>query len=204
MTCREAYGGQSAALPTAESRQHANLNGDRHCSELPASPRRSNTMVDANAPMPADHKKVDRCLSVLAWVSIASFVLLLLILLYGSYTVYRVAHVHVPNAYAMERTGGLIVEHLRANDNAWPKGWEDLRDDFGAANAASRTSFTFEELQQRIEIDWDADPVALAKVKPSSDKPPFRVVGIRDGKDVAWGATEPNRMIHEYLREQFP
>lgn len=81
---------------------------------------------------------------------------------YGAYCVHRVATVVVPNAYAADWVSEFVIEHLKSSDNQWPTNWNDLRDEYDAHAEPSQCPWSWEELQVRVKIDWDADPTILA------------------------------------------
>ena len=108
------------------------------------------------------------------------------------------------DAYAMEWTGGIMVDYLRSNDGRWPGGWEDLRDTFESEATRASPLFTFEELQERVWVDWDFDPDAYFGRhggKAGSDS--FEVVRLRSGRRTFWPGFEPNEMIYEQLARMF-
>lgn len=123
---------------------------------------------------------------------------------YVAYEFHHYWSVTVPKADAAEWAGGMIVRHLKRTNGQWPRSWEDLRDDYEAGVAQVGRTWMFEDLVNRIVVDWDADPLQLAKAKPNDQEPPFHVVRARDGKDANWGGFEPNEMIFDYLRKHPP
>lgn len=114
---------------------------------------------------------------------------------------HRVTSSTVPNSYAVWWVADLVILHMEANEGAWPTGWDDLQDDYVTATETSGEPWTFESLQERVQVDWDADPDVLARATPSDDEPPFRVIWLRDGGGEHWAGQEPNQMILEYLQE---
>ncbi|MEX1098314.1 MAG: hypothetical protein WED34_19875 [Planctomycetales bacterium] len=99
-------------------------------------------------------------------------------------------------AYAVWHTAEAIIAYMEQHDDMWPTNWEDLR-------PYARTGpNTFEELQERVGIDWNANPEELAKATPLAGKPPFRVIWLKDGTGIHYEGMEPNQMILEYLQQR--
>jgi hypothetical protein len=124
---------------------------------------------------------------------------LVALLLGGGYWLFRLKE-SIHNSYAVWWVADMVVEHLQANSGKWPEGWEDLRDDYQTCVKRSGQPWTFEELSQRVIIDWHADPQQLLLASQGLDRPAFRVISLRDGTTSHWGTLEPNRIILEYLR----
>lgn len=125
---------------------------------------------------------------------------------------YQVAEVP-RDAYAVWWTADLVIEHMEKNHGDWPRSWDDLRSTGeqaykgtvstnrdGTVIAEFRPRDTINELQQRVEIDWKADPKELAKADFKEKGPPFRVIWLRSGKSRHYSGKEPNQMILEYLK----
>ncbi|HAU37543.1 MAG TPA: hypothetical protein DCX07_07465 [Phycisphaerales bacterium] len=140
--------------------------------------------------------------------TIATLILTLLlaaVLCAGTFFVIAIRHclkITVPNAYAVWWVADMVIEHMEANDGAWPSGWNDLRDDYEWCTKKAGRSWTFEELRSRVEVDWSADPSRLLKTAPQFQDKPFRVIWLRDGSNAYWAAHEPNTMILEYLKDR--
>ena len=115
------------------------------------------------------------------------------------HSVVETATVVVPNAYALEWAAVFVIEHMEANENRWPTSWADLKDEYDRQVASGhRPAPTWEELQSRVQIDWDIDVNSLAKADPKND-PPFRAFWLSDGTNSHWEGFEPNRKVLEYL-----
>lgn len=69
----------------------------------------------------------------------------------------------------------------------WPRNWEDL----GIAPNGN--------LDQRVEVDWSADPKELLKMPRPDVGPPFRVIYLRNGRSTHFDGREPNQMILDFL-----
>ncbi len=102
----------------------------------------------------------------------------------------------VRDAYASDWTTEFVIAHLRANDNRWPTGWHDLKDEFDTLAAPQQYAWTFIELKDRVWLDWDADPQQIA----ISD--PLQIVfRLRSGRRASYGG-DPNERIRDYLSSQ--
>lgn len=106
---------------------------------------------------------------------------------------------HHLRGYAGLQTAAMIIEYLKANDDAWPDDWEDLRRVYPAAVKPNGNHYcSFELARGCMEIDFEADPVELAKARPQPGELPFRVVSPVDD-EARPGGWEPNQRIFEYL-----
>lgn len=105
----------------------------------------------------------------------------------------------LPDAYAMWNTGDLVVDYMGKHADRWPSGWEDLRPSFEACKKGDeymRGGLTFDEIRNRIEIDWKASPQnALLH------RTPFKSITARSANHTIWEGAEPNEMIIQYLRK---
>ncbi len=130
-----------------------------------------------------------------------------------AWAVYHTNYVMAPNAYAVWWTADLVIEHMETHAGAWPRNWEELQatsdqaykgttstNHDGTLIAEFRPRATIQELQKRVEIDWNADPLELAKTELQATGRPFRVIWLRNGKSTAYSGKEPNTMILEYLK----
>jgi hypothetical protein len=115
------------------------------------------------------------------------------------YAVYQSAMNAVHNSYAVWWVADVVIEHMETHDGAWPKGWSDLRESYASLTKKHHHPGTFEELESRVDVDWSASPEKLAQAVPTSDRPPFRVIWLRDGSHHYWTDREPNQMILDYL-----
>lgn len=95
----------------------------------------------------------------------------------------------------------MIVLHLQGNDDVWPRSWEDLRDDYETCVVRSGGPWSFEELQQRVRVDWNADAKRLASQANAAGPVRFRVIRLADGSDDHYQGYEPNAIVRDYLRD---
>lgn len=108
----------------------------------------------------------------------------------------------IRNAYAGWWVGDMVVEHLRANNDEWPKNWDDLTDDYQTcvANAGAQP-WGFDELRNRVKIDWNAVPTDLAQ-QQSDGEPEFNVIWLSNGTNASWADAEPNEIVLRYLNRK--
>jgi hypothetical protein len=120
-----------------------------------------------------------------------------------SYLGYRLSALNegIRNSYAEWWVADMVIEYLQANHDAWPRGWSDLRQPYENCVKRSGRPWTFEELQARVDVDWQADPKQLAAAAERQDTT-FRVIWPRDGTDSSWELHKPNQMIYDYFREK--
>lgn len=119
---------------------------------------------------------------------------------YGIYCLHRVVTVDVPNAYATDWSAGILIEYLKTNDNQWPSSWDDLREPYETLAAPQNYPWSFDELQQRIAIDWAADVSSLKSSQSKKGLPAIKVIWLKDGSDIYWEGLEPNQRILSYLQ----
>ena len=119
---------------------------------------------------------------------------------FGAYRLYQVVQIVLHDPYYVEHTAGYVIDYMKANDNRWPTSWDDLRQ----ANLQHVDDWQkFEVLKENVVIDWTARPEILVKAKfdDNDHQPAFRVIWLRNGSDIHWSSTEPNRSIWDYLQK---
>ena len=114
--------------------------------------------------------------------------------------IYRHIDNTIRNCYAQWWVADMVTLHLDANAQQWPRSWSDLRDDYDVCTKRSGTPWTFEELSQRVIVDWRIETGSLRSLTSTNDRPPFRVIWPSDGSSAHWESREPNAMIAEYLK----
>ena len=108
----------------------------------------------------------------------------------------------IRNGYSQWWVADMVVLHLDANNNEWPKNWDDLRDDFQTCVTNARGQpWEFQELRSRVEIDWDANPNDLIG-QQTGGAPTFRAIWLTDGTRSSWGGREPNQIVLDYLNSK--
>jgi hypothetical protein len=108
----------------------------------------------------------------------------------------------VRDCYAGEWVGGIVVDYMKTNNGVWPRNWEDLRETYEDHAKKMGRPWTFEELQNRVEVDWSADPIRLTEAENGRQKPPFPVISLRSGRTASWKGFEPNEMVHRFLTDR--
>ncbi|MFM7832814.1 MAG: hypothetical protein ACKPJD_13565, partial [Planctomycetaceae bacterium] len=59
------------------------------------------------------------------------------------------------DAYASDWTAIFIIEHLKATEDTWQSNWADLQDEFDRMGEPSHYAWSFAELQQRVNVQFD-------------------------------------------------
>jgi len=102
------------------------------------------------------------------------------------------------NAYATWWAADMVVAHLQKNRDQWPKSWSDLRDDYEECVQTSGEPWTFDEIRNRVYIDFSATTDQL-KRSANASGPEFDVIHAADGSNAHWQSREPNTIIFNYL-----
>ncbi|WP_442511261.1 hypothetical protein SH528x_002931 [Novipirellula sp. SH528] len=100
----------------------------------------------------------------------------------------------VQSTYAARLVTQMCVAHMKANGDAWPKDWEDIRDDFAPCLARSGQTWTFAELNDRVGVDWHFNPKDSQFGLESSS-----VVWIASNPTQEFYGTHPNEIVSQYL-----
>ena len=103
------------------------------------------------------------------------------------------------NSYTQWWAADMVTEHLKSNDNRWPRSWDELRDDYDTCVNRSGSPWTFDEIRQRVTIDFAATTASLTETALQENKPNFNVIRAADGTDYHWQGHEPNTIIFNYL-----
>lgn len=104
------------------------------------------------------------------------------------------------NAYATDWSAGMVIEYLKTHDNVWPRSWDDLRKPYETHAALQKYPWSFDELQQRIAVDWSADVGSLMAAASAEAPRAVRVVWLTDGSETHLQGAELNQRILDYLR----
>ncbi len=107
----------------------------------------------------------------------------------------------VRDAYASEWVAGHVIQYMESHDRSWPTGWEDLRPIHDQHVSNGNCPWSFEMLQDRVVVDWNANPQKLTDMPENDDAPPFNVISLKNGKTTYWSGMEPNGIIHDWLRD---
>jgi len=108
-------------------------------------------------------------------------------------------HEMAPNAYAVELVASMVTDYMDSHRGEWPRKWDDLRESYTRRSYGS--SLSFQDLQKRVEIDWNANPMRLATAD-ETQSPPFHVIWLSDGGSEHWSGSEPNSMVLKYLKRK--
>lgn len=93
------------------------------------------------------------------------------------------------STYAARLVAQMCVEHLKAN-NAWPTGWDELRDDYGPCVAQSGQAWSFDELKERVGVDWSINPNYL---------PPGPILWVANDPTFPFFGTTPDEIVTQYV-----
>lgn len=107
----------------------------------------------------------------------------------------------IRNAYAVWWVADMVIIHLESNENRWPTSWDELRDDYEICVSRSGQPWTFEELRNRVEIDFDIVTDKLMESARGKSVPNFPVIYPSDGTEAHWKHQEPNRKLLDYFNE---
>lgn len=123
------------------------------------------------------------------------------------YSVYRKVTVVIPHSYAAWTTGDLLVEYLETHNDQWPRGWADLRQARDSLVRKGRNLYwDFDKLPGVVKVDWNVEPMVLARSAEEDGESGIRVVTQLDGSrlEAKWGTdTEPNRKVAGYLAHRY-
>jgi hypothetical protein len=108
------------------------------------------------------------------------------------------------DAYAVWWVADMVIEYMETHNGEWPRGWDDLHEPYETCVRRSGRPWTFDQLRNRVDVDWAADPARLVVATDNGTGPPFQVVWLRSGRSTHWQSREPNRMILDYLHAQKP
>src|SRR6218665_3489503 len=83
------------------------------------------------------------------------------------------------DAYASDWTAIFLIEHLKSNNDSWPDSWDELREEFDRMAEPGHYAWTFSELQERVDLQFDVTAEAVR----DSD-PPLVVFRLTSGRHV--------------------
>lgn len=88
---------------------------------------------------------------------------------------------HSRDTMAARQTARMVIAHLEANEGQWPRSWDDLRPYHSRVGSASGVPVPFEELSDRVIVDFFAEPDKLVRQGNSIGGDAFRVIYLRSG-----------------------
>jgi hypothetical protein len=106
----------------------------------------------------------------------------------------------IRDAYAQEWVASMVIGYMETHENRWPRDWDDLQEPYERDVAKVGRPWSFQQLRDRVDVDFSADLSALAATTPKDGQPPFRVIRLRSGRKSHWESHEANSMILGYLR----
>lgn len=102
------------------------------------------------------------------------------------------------STYAARLVAQMCVRHLQSNQLAWPRNWEELRDEFDPCLARSGQTWTFEDLQERVAVDWNWD--AKARHDETPDSPADPIIWVASDPDFRFYGMTPSDIVLGYLQ----
>lgn len=105
----------------------------------------------------------------------------------------------IDDGYAQWGAAEMVIDYLETHDGAWPRSWDDLQPQFDADKG--RVGWTYDRFQDRIGINFDADPDLLRRESLESRSATFCVVWPK-----SWFAAnvgdDPNQRLCDYFRRK--
>lgn len=98
----------------------------------------------------------------------------------------------IRNAYCLDWASAAVVRYMDDHDGRYPRNWNDLREPFAKV---SDGSFSFEEVQSRVAIDFNVNP-------QGTYDPSFEFVQDISGSGGRWGSPDPNERIRRRIMQQ--
>ena len=92
----------------------------------------------------------------------------------------------------------LLIEFMEENEGKWPENWNSLKP-FYERDSKLRSG-SFDELKERIFVDFGADVQRMREESLANDHPALRVVFAKYTSGFH-PFSEPNSAIREYLRK---
>jgi hypothetical protein len=106
----------------------------------------------------------------------------------------------IDDAYAQWAAVDMVIAYMDAHGGKWPPNWEALRSNF-EANTGRVGSWSFEEFQLRVLIDFGANADDLRRQAIASETVPFNVIHARSMFAAVMGHG-PNADLHRYFRQK--
>lgn len=106
----------------------------------------------------------------------------------------------VRDGYSQQVVAVLLIKFMEENEGKWPKNWNSLEPIY-RRDLKSLNPGVFEELKQRIFVDFSADIERMRRDSLTSEKPAFRVVSAKFTSGFH-PIEEPNTSIHCYLKNK--
>jgi len=97
----------------------------------------------------------------------------------------------IRDAYCLDWASASVVQYMEDHQGRYPRSRDDLQEAFDKVTAQDR-SFSFEEVQSRVFVDFTVDPT----VPPDAS---FQFVRLRSGPGARWNAPDPDERIRSHL-----
>jgi len=130
--------------------------------------------------------------------TVISLIAISVVIASATFVIHRVNQ-NIRNSYAVWWAADMVIAHLHDNDGQWPSDWNELRDDYDYLVEHSGRPWSFDELQQRVTIEWNASTNDMAERLRAGDTN-LNVISSSDGSNSHWIDEEPNGKIAEYLK----
>ncbi len=104
--------------------------------------------------------------------------------------------------YAPIGAADLLIEHMKANNDAWPRSWEELHKTFLLVQeqGGSFRGFDWDQYRRHVWIDFAADPARIV-ADAEAGKPMPRVVWSTGNVERFPGSTDLNQRLLLYFKE---
>jgi hypothetical protein len=112
---------------------------------------------------------------------------------------YEVAY-GVDDAYAQWGAADMVIDYMNDHDGEWPRSWDSLSPYFADSNGRVG-GWSYKKYQERVWIDFDADPLELEKQALESDRASFNVIDARFTNFALWG-DGPDQQVHSYFLQR--
>jgi len=111
------------------------------------------------------------------------------------------------DSLAARQVARMIIAHLEAREGAWPRSWDDLRPCYADAGTTVEQRIPFEELSDRVIVDFFVEPDRLVEKHPGLRTGAFRVIYLRSGKKGGEATFDPvpldmvdaNELVYRYV-----
>ena len=104
-------------------------------------------------------------------------------------------------AYELWLAEEVLVNHLAANNGAWPRDWDDLQSTYDRRGEDFPGGTTIERLQEFVDIDFRFDPTfATNSITKDASEPTFEAIWLKNGTSRQY--EKPNQRIFNYLKDR--
>jgi hypothetical protein len=103
------------------------------------------------------------------------------------------------DAYAQWVAAELVIVYFEDN-NILPENWENLKTSFPDGKGLHHGGQSFEEVRDRIIIDFPKLPVLKNKFANKEEIP--NVIKTKSNNEAHWSGAEPNFLVNEYFKNK--